>query len=172
MDQIQQDFRWLTLPALRKVLQTYNYHYLPSYNFIKSDLSAVPTYGQRIAGDPGPKPVSKTDLKTLQNPRPSREVDMDEPAFVDEYIFTHQEERAKQEEADKVAQQAKEDEEAERTGNVMECGCCFCDVPLTRMVQCAEGHLFCTDCIKHYVEEAAFSSGQTTVHCLDQVRHQ
>lgn len=106
----------------------------------------------------------------LSKPRQAREVDPVDPAFFDEFLFTHKEELEKQAEADKAAREAKEDEEAERTGNVMECGCCFTDTPMTRMVQCTEGHLFCSDCLRHYVEEAAFSSGQTTVHCLDQVR--
>lgn len=170
LDQIQQDFRWLTLPTLRDALQRYNYHYFPTYKFIKSDLTVSPTFAQKQAGDCGDKPASATDLKMLSKPRQAREVDLLDPQLVDEFFFTHKEEREKQEEADKLAQQAKEDEEAERTGNVFECGCCYVDVPMTRMVQCAEGHLFCTDCLKQYVEESAFSSGQTTVHCLDEVR--
>ena len=150
----------------------YNYHYFPAYKFIKADLSVSPTPAQLALGDPGDKPQSATELKTLSKPRLAREVDLLDPEFFEEYAFTHKEELEKQAEADKLVQQAKEDEEAERTGNVMECGCCFVDVPMTRMVQCAEGHLFCADCIKHYVEESAFSSGQTTVHCLDQVRNE
>lgn len=158
LEQIQQDFRWVTLPELRSVLQRYGYHYFPSYNFLKSDF-AVTKDG---------RPSSKSGLKFLSKERTLRPVDLYDPAFIVEYEVTHREEVKLREEEERKRLQALEDEEAERTGNVMECGCCFVDVPMTRMVQCAEGHLFCADCIKKYVEETVYSSGQTTVHCLDQ----
>lgn len=135
---------------------------------MKTDLSVLPSFFQRENGNSGDKPSSKTGLKVLSKPRLWRIVPHDEAVFSAEYEHTHQEEKMRAEEEKKEKQQKEEDEKAEREGNVMECGCCFVDVPMTRMVQCGEGHLFCADCIKRYVEESAFSSGQTTVHCLDQ----
>jgi TRIAD3 protein (E3 ubiquitin-protein ligase RNF216) len=158
LDQIQQDFRWLTLPELRSVLQRFGYHYYPAYNFLKKDME----------GSTAGVPKSASKLKMLTKERVSRIVDLYNPEFVVEYEFTHREEVKLREEEQKKLQQQWEDEENERAGAVMECGCCFIDVPISRMVQCAEGHLFCSDCIKKYVEETVYASGQTTVHCLDQ----
>lgn len=158
LDQIQQDFRWVTLPSLREVLQRYGYHYFPTYTFLKRDLAI----------DGGGKPKSESGLKMLSKERVAREAELYDAEFVTEYEFTHREEVQKREEEQKKIEQQLRDEEDEKAGNVFECGCCFVDVPLSRMVQCAEGHLFCSDCIKKYVEEAVYASGQTTVHCLDQ----
>jgi len=158
LDQIQQDFRWVTLPSLREVLQRYGYHYFPAYNHLLKDMTL----------DGQGRPKSTSGLKLLTKERVAREVELYDALFVTEYEFTHREEVQKREEEAKQREQLLRAEEDERTGNVFECGCCFVDVPLSRMVQCAEGHLFCTDCIKKYVEEAVYASGQTTVHCLDQ----
>jgi hypothetical protein len=159
LEQLQQDFRWVSLPSVRSVLNNFGYHYCPAYRYLKADL--------KVPADGG-KPTSEAKLGLLSKERVSRYVERWDPEFAAEYDYTHADEiKAKKEAMAKVRQQ-KEDEEAERLGQVMECGCCFLDVPIHRMVQCAEGHLFCNDCIKKYVEETVYASGQTTVHCLDQ----
>jgi hypothetical protein len=45
-----------------------------------------------------------------------------------------------------------EQEDAAAAGALLECGCCCGDMPFEDMVQCAEGHLFCSACLKRYVE--------------------
>ncbi|KAJ1451929.1 hypothetical protein M885DRAFT_528338 [Pelagophyceae sp. CCMP2097] len=49
-------------------------------------------------------------------------------------------------------------------GDLIECGCCFDDeCPLADVVQCSEGHVFCTSCLKRYAAEAVFGGGQGCV---------
>lgn len=51
----------------------------------------------------------------------------------------------------------------------VECACCFNNVVFGNMIQCADGHLFCRDCIKSYAKEAVFGSGnQSVLKCMDQ----
>ena len=47
-----------------------------------------------------------------------------------------------------------------------ECGCCFSESPITESVPCEQGHLFCQDCIKRYVESVSFESAKPTLNCL------
>ncbi|RDW80872.1 hypothetical protein BP5796_05570 [Coleophoma crateriformis] len=44
--------------------------------------------------------------------------------------------------------------EAQREGLMSECGCCFCDHPINRMVYCDkdEGHMFCRGCARQMAE--------------------
>ena len=52
-------------------------------------------------------------------------------------------------------------EEARARSELYECGCCFEDECLfTEMNACADGHLFCRQCIARSVE-AAFGEGKT-----------
>ena len=39
-------------------------------------------------------------------------------------------------------------EQARAAGHLIECGCCFDEFPFERMVQCDQGDLFCTSCLK------------------------
>jgi hypothetical protein len=42
---------------------------------------------------------------------------------------------------------------------------------ILQMIQCTEGHLFCCDCLKKYIEETVFGKGQTEFHCMDSSTH-
>lgn len=55
---------------------------------------------------------------------------------------------------------------AEEDGAMLECGCCFSEYPFEALIQCSEGHLFCKNCLKHYVEETVFGGGRSTIKCM------
>lgn len=59
-------------------------------------------------------------------------------------------------EAERQAEAAEEQNllDAQREGLMSECGCCFCDSPINRMVYCNkdEGHMFCRDCARQMAE--------------------
>ena len=48
-----------------------------------------------------------------------------------------------------------------------ECGCCFGEYHLKTSVACGNGHLFCRDCIKRFVESISFDAGKSSLTCLN-----
>ena len=50
--------------------------------------------------------------------------------------------------------------------STFECGCCFDDYPIGDSIPCNEGHLFCQECLKRYVESILFDAGKSSPICL------
>ena len=71
------------------------------------------------------------------------------------------EEKAKIEEQEK---EEREIEEARKNGSLIECGCCFSEVPIDKCLQCPEGHLFCRDCVMRMIETSV-AEGRTNIKC-------
>ena len=57
-------------------------------------------------------------------------------------------------------------EQAEEKGELITCGCCFCEYPFEKFQQCSEGCLFCGDCLKRYAETQLFGQGRTALKCM------
>lgn len=52
--------------------------------------------------------------------------------------------------------------------SLFECACCFNDeCRFDAMCQCDEGHLVCSDCLRHYVEEQLDGKGVGLLYCMD-----
>lgn len=51
----------------------------------------------------------------------------------------------------------------------IECGCCYNEFQFQMMVQCADGHLFCFQCLRKHVEESTFGGFQScnSLPCMD-----
>ncbi|KAI8819262.1 uncharacterized protein EV422DRAFT_123217 [Fimicolochytrium jonesii] len=47
----------------------------------------------------------------------------------------------------------------------MECGCCYSDYPFSKMVQCEDGHLFCSECARRAAENV-IGLRKTEFKCL------
>lgn len=57
--------------------------------------------------------------------------------------------------------------EAPEKKSLFECGCCFVeDIPISEGVSCGNGHLFCRDCLKNYVNSILFGVGKAELFCL------
>ncbi|EJT97149.1 hypothetical protein DACRYDRAFT_72456, partial [Dacryopinax primogenitus] len=69
--------------------------------------------------------------------------------------------------ADEELAEKLNEEEYVANGEGLECGCCFGEYAFDKMVQCAEGHLFCRDCARRQAEER-LGLRQTDLLCMDQ----
>lgn len=79
----------------------------------------------------------------------------------------------------KVQEQAQQDQdrilavklnetEARQASALYECECCFADTTFERIASCStNGHLICSDCIRHTLTEAIYGQGWAKVVCHD-----
>ncbi|XP_057860426.2 uncharacterized protein LOC131069119 isoform X2 [Cryptomeria japonica] len=60
-------------------------------------------------------------------------------------------------------------EECPSVAEAIECGCCCMEFSFEQMVQCADGHLFCFQCLRRQVEESTFGGLQAchSLPCMD-----
>lgn len=50
-------------------------------------------------------------------------------------------------------------EEYEAAFQLIGCNCCFSEFPFEELESCSEGHLFCSNCVNQFVNEAVFGQG-------------
>ncbi|XP_076442029.1 uncharacterized protein LOC143281024 isoform X2 [Babylonia areolata] len=100
-----------------------------------------------------------------------KEMPLSYPEEPDEYFFyelwyTMNEQKVREHFDQKAALRQVRVEEARTQNELYECQCCFEDECLFEdMNTCADGHLFCRECIARSVE-AAFGEGKTVFPCL------
>jgi hypothetical protein len=58
---------------------------------------------------------------------------------------------------------ARQKEQAQKDGTIMECQCCWFWYPFVQMIQCREAHLFCRTCVETYANNQIFGSNNLGV---------
>ncbi|KAK6835382.1 hypothetical protein RU639_002238 [Aspergillus parasiticus] len=156
-DILAQEFLWISIPHIRQLISSK-----------KGLYSAYITLHQEYI-----YPGTQSPHLKLKRPRPSVKSSMTwDHDLISELnaakmraakdAAAHRK-RKEEEEADRL-----NEEEHSRLGNLVECQCCYSDVPSNRMVPCEGGtvHLFCFRCIRK-TAETQIGMMKYKLQCLD-----
>ena len=96
----------------------------------------------------------------LQQPRFPKEPKITSPVLADEVVHGDRKLHAWISTVEERLSRRQARKHSQLEGSAVECPCCCDKVSMDEMVACrAEGHLFCVECIKNYVEAQVFSCG-------------
>eukprot|EP01156_Anaeramoeba_ignava_P010689 Anaeramoba_ignava/a480499_66.p1 GENE.a480499_66~~a480499_66.p1 ORF type:complete len:689 (+),score=155.65 a480499_66:73-2139(+) len=111
--------------------------------------------------------INDKKIKTQKRPRQKKEFPFTKSDSVihKELAFIQRQLKAEQAKLDEELAKKLNEEQYEKEGALIECACCFTDVPLDEMVSCNGGHLFCSTCLKRLVEEA-ISQRKREIYCM------
>ncbi|KAF9105153.1 hypothetical protein BGX27_009792 [Mortierella sp. AM989] len=141
--QLFQDFPMITAVSIRACLKKYNFHYAPAFDHLHTRWADQSTSSNGITLSLMNKPRTK---------KPTPDPGKLDPEFRRELQWV----KAKIEKELKEIQMVEDEENNLRyyteRNELIECGCCYDEVPPNRMAQCEDGHLFCLECSRRGAE--------------------
>ncbi|KAL0579960.1 hypothetical protein V5O48_002044 [Marasmius crinis-equi] len=155
IDQLMLDFPAIPKPHVRRTLLSKKSLYAPTYFYLEEE---------KKSGRPLPYTPKKT---VARRPAKGKGPALEDTEFEIEREWLVQKLTSVEARNDaKLAEQLNE-QEYEDNGDGIECGCCFTTYAFDKMVQCEDGHLFCTECMVSYAENL-LGSHNVSIVCMDQ----
>ncbi|KAG5185647.1 hypothetical protein JKP88DRAFT_348220 [Tribonema minus] len=140
---------------LRRVFREHNFRYSKTWDFINEAFAQ------------GAEAYKAKNLILLQSQRPAKSMVAMCPLLASELEWHKRRRASLQCESDEAMARKLNEEEAEAAGCMYECGCCCSEAPFEEMISCAEGHMFCANCLKRFVEERLYGLGRAELSCMD-----
>ncbi|KAG0012333.1 hypothetical protein BGZ80_000042 [Entomortierella chlamydospora] len=154
--QLYQDFPLVTATSIRACLKKYNFHYAPAFDHLNASWADHGTVTDGIK------------LSLMNKPR-AKKPPIDPMKLDPEFRRELQWVKAKIEKELKQMQLAEDEERNlqyyKDRNELIECGCCYDEVPPNRMAQCEDGHLFCLECSKRGAE-VELGYRRTVLKCM------
>ncbi|KAF9301288.1 hypothetical protein BGZ74_006887 [Mortierella antarctica] len=161
--QLYQDFPKISTTSIRACLKMYNFHYAPTFYCLMdawNKLQLEDNKGKSVI-----KSVKISETKSARKIKPPRNPRCLDPDFRREWESV----------TTKLAKEVADLEEAEEEERnlkfytdldaLVECGCCYDDVPPNRTASCEEGHLFCWSCCRRGAE-SELGYRRTVLKCM------
>lgn len=167
------EFPRIPLTFIDAALRLSNYHLFPAYTFLEEAQRtwnpANPSYNEIKSAR---KVVTKYNPVEVDALLANKSTSPDKMLALRELVAARRM-RLKADEKRRAERQAELDEEentrqAERDGTMTECGCCFSDYPLNRMVHCNSEqalHWFCRSCARQAAENEIGNS-KYVLNCI------
>ncbi|KAF9184329.1 hypothetical protein BGZ51_003399 [Haplosporangium sp. Z 767] len=166
--QLMQDFLKISSATITACLRRFSNHYAPTFDYLSSlwtgyEATNSDGKGKGIANRSGE--IAIVEMKSTRKLAPAVDLKRLDPEFLNEWKWVQ----------NKVAKERTELEaiEAEEANlklytdlnELIECACCFDDVPPNRVSQCQEGHLFCLNCSRRGAE-VEIGYQRTVLKCM------
>eukprot|EP00742_Colponemidia_sp_Colp-10_P006551 GILJ01007021.1.p1 GENE.GILJ01007021.1~~GILJ01007021.1.p1 ORF type:complete len:417 (-),score=44.31 GILJ01007021.1:74-1159(-) len=135
---------------LREVCVLFNYHYVPIRRHLE-----LHKHDKKFGAS---KPLRKA-RNAVPLPEP------DDLILKHIFYFSH-EDLIKQHRERQQKERKRKREEAEINGELLECGCCLDTFLHEDIAQCADGHLFCVECVRKAAYEV-IGRGQLSFKCIE-----
>ncbi|XP_041354024.1 uncharacterized protein LOC121371875 isoform X2 [Gigantopelta aegis] len=153
--QLKNDFPRLKDGYMKTVLESHNHHYTPVRKELQSQQAHLSDTGRQS------KKI-RSQQRESQIPLPEEPDEF----FFHELLFYENEGRIKEHFKVKEEERQLQVLLAKEKGELYECGCCFDDECLFEdLFACADGHLFCKECVRRSTE-TALGEGKTRFPCL------
>ncbi|KAL1757518.1 hypothetical protein FB107DRAFT_209062 [Schizophyllum commune] len=153
MEHLQQDLPYVPKPHIRSWFNRCHFLYAPAYLALAEE-----------AKQPNPPYTRKSNPYRPGKGKTPERFDAD---FEQERAFILRIRREEQQKRDAELAEELIEKQAEESGEVIECGCCFTSYPFFKMIQCPDAHLFCKDCMLSYAE-TKLGSHDVKISCMDQ----
>ncbi|WVF67056.1 hypothetical protein IAT40_001800 [Kwoniella sp. CBS 6097] len=169
VQQLEADFPRIPLPFIRTAFYGNGYMYVPAYYWLQDEVKKQAksyTELKRPRARGKGKSRSANSSQAAQPGCSNLAVNAGLAAFEAELAWLQAAKAKVRCDEDEAEAKRLAHEDAIANGSGIECGCCFGEEVWEEMFQCADGHLFCRECVTKHAE-TKLGEEKTAILCMD-----